>query len=96
MKRVNGMVMEKCDMTFEEERSGLERVRDLFFSKLVMGERERCVAVLKGMFGRLSWEDLEEVYSDGCLVLWNKMSEVDFRFGEKSVVAYLLNICKNV
>lgn len=51
---------------------------------------------LSGRFKRLRFEDLEEVYDDGCLVLWEKMMDKEFRLIEKSMVGYLMRICRNV
>ena len=47
-------------------------------------------------FKNLRYEDLEEVYNDGCLVLWKKMKDKEFELKEKSVVGYLYKICSNV
>jgi RNA polymerase sigma factor (sigma-70 family) len=51
---------------------------------------------LMGRFKRLRYEDLEEVYNDGCLGLWEKMMDDEFELKEKSMVGYLVRICKNV
>ena len=45
---------------------------------------------------RLWKEDLEEVYNDGCLVLWDKMMDKEFMLKEKSMVGYLVRICRNI
>ena len=47
-------------------------------------------------FKGLRYEDLEEVYDDGCLVLWVKMMDEDFELREESLVCYLMKICWNV
>ena len=60
------------------------------------GERENVLMRLMGRFKSLRYEDLEEVYNDGCLVLWEKMMDDEFKLKEKSMVGYLVRICKNV
>ena len=39
---------------------------------------------------------MEEIYDDGCLVLWEKMNDKEFNLIEKSVVGYLKMICRNI
>ena len=46
-------------------------------------------------FKSLRFEDLEEVYDDGCLVLWEKMNN-GVELKEKSLVGYLVRICRNI
>lgn len=79
-----------------EERRGLLGVSHLIFNKVVEGERENVMLRLVGRFKGLRYEDLEEVYSDGCLVLWNKMNDEGFKLKEKSMVGYLVRICRNI
>ena len=79
-----------------EERRGLLGVSHLIFNKVVEGERENVMLRLVGKFKGLRYEDLEEVYSDGCLVLWNKMNDEEFKLKEKSMVGYLVRICRNI
>ena len=79
-----------------EERRGLLGVSHLIFNKVVEGERENVMLRLVSKFKSLRYEDLEEVYSDGCLVLWNKMNDEGFRLNEKSMVGYLFRICRNI
>ena len=79
-----------------EERRGLLGVSHLIFNKVVEGERENVMLRLVGKFKGLRYEDLEEVYSDGCLVLWNKMMDEEFKLKEKSMVGYLVRICRNI
>ena len=79
-----------------EERRGLLGVSHLIFNKVVEGERENVMLRLVGRFKSLRYEDLEEVYSDGCLVLWNKMNDEGFKLKEKSMVGYLVRICRNI
>ena len=78
-----------------EERRGLLGVSHLIFNKVVEGERENVMLRLVGRFKGLRYEDLEEVYSDGCLVLWNKMNDEGFKLKEISMVGYLVRICRN-
>ena len=79
-----------------EERRRLLGVSHLIFNKVVEGERENVLMRLIGRFKGLRYEDLEEVYSDGCLVLWNKMMDEGFKLKEKSMVGYLFRICRNI
>ena len=60
------------------------------------GERENVLLRLMGIFKSLRFEDLEEVYDDGCLVLWEKMMDREFELREKSLVGYLVRICRNI
>ena len=79
-----------------KERRGLLGVSHFIFNKVMEGERENVMMRLVGRFKNLRYEDLEEVYSDGCLVLWNKMSDEGFKLEEKSMVGYLVRICRNI
>ena len=83
-------------LSLMEERRGLLGVSHLIFNKVVEGERENVMLRLVGKFKGLRYEDLEEVYSDGCLVLWNKMNDEEFKLKEKSMVGYLVRICRNI
>lgn len=83
-------------LTWEEKMKGLFLVRNLYFNKLVEGERKNVLLRLKMMFGGLRMEDLEEVYNDGCLVLWEKMMDKDFKLREECIVNYLVSICRNI
>ena len=60
---------------------------------MVDGERDNVLMRLMGNFKGLRYEDLEEVYDDGCLVLWEKMMDREFKLKEKSMVGYLYKIC---
>ena len=79
-----------------EERRKLLGVSHLIFNKVMEGERENVMLRLVSRFRSLRYEDLEEVYSDGCLVLWNKMNDEGFKLNEKSMVGYLVRICRNI
>jgi RNA polymerase sigma factor (sigma-70 family) len=83
-------------LTLKEERSGLRSVSKLLFNKVVEGERENVLLRLMGKFKRLRYEDLEEVYDDGCLVLWEKMMDKDFELREECLVGYLVKVCWNI
>ena len=78
-----------------EEKRGLQGVSSLIYNKVVDGERENVLLRLMGRFKSLRFEDLEEVYDDGCLVLWEKMSK-GVELKEKSLVGYLVRICRNI
>ena len=79
-----------------KERRGLLGVSHFIFNKVMEGERENVMMRLVGRFKNLRYEDLEEVYSDGCLVLWNKMNDEGFKLEEKSMVGYLVRVCRNI
>lgn len=82
-------------LSLEEEKRGLLSVSSLIFNKVVVGERENVLMRLMGRFKSLRYEDLEEVYDDGCLVLWEKMKK-GVELKEKSLVGYLVRICRNI
>ena len=83
-------------LSLMEEKRGLLGVSSLIFNKVVDGERENVLMRLMGRFKSLRYEDLEEVYNDGCLVLWDKMMDKEFKLKEKSMVGYLVRICRNI
>lgn len=87
-------VVEKLSLM--EEKRGLLGVSSLIFNKVVDGERENVLMRLMGKFKSLRFEDLEEVYDDGCLVLWEKMMDKEFELREKSLVGYLVRVCRNI
>lgn len=95
--KVSGFENEDVEkLTLMEEKSGLLGVSSLIFNKVVDGERENVLMRLMGKFKSLRYEDLEEVYNDGCLVLWDKMMDKEFMLKEKSMVGYLVRICRNI
>jgi len=94
--KVSGFEEKVEKLTLKEERSGLQSVSNLIFNKVVENERENVLMWLKGRFKVLSFEDLEEVYNDGCLVLWEKMMDREFELMEKSMVGYLMRVCRNI
>ena len=93
--KVSG-VRKKEKLSLEEEKRRLLWVRKLLFNKLVDGERENVMIRLRMRLSGLRLEDLEEVYDDGCLVLWEKMMDKNFELRENSVVGYLVKICWNI
>ncbi len=86
-------VVEK--LSLKDEKRGLLSVSSLIYNKVVDGERENVLLRLMGKFKSLRFEDLEEVYDDGCLVLWEKMNN-GVELKEKSLVGYLVRICRNI
>ena len=82
-------------LSLMDEKRGLLGVSSLIFNKVVDGERENVLMRLMGRFKSLRYEDLEEVYDDGCLVLWEKMNK-GVELKEKSLVSYLVRICRNI
>ena len=87
-------VVEKLSLM--EEKRGLLGVSRLIYNKVVDEMRENVLMRLMGKFKSLRFEDLEEVYDDGCLVLWEKMMDKEFELREKSLVGYLVRICRNI
>ena len=83
-------------LTLKEKRKKLVKNSELWFSELVDNEREKVLSLLMSRFSQLRYEDLEEVYNDGCLVLWNKMNDKNFQLADDNLVGYLLKICKNI
>jgi RNA polymerase sigma factor (sigma-70 family) len=96
IKKVSGFEEEKVKLTLKEEKSGLLSVSNLIFNKVVENERGNVLMWMMGKFKGLRYEDLEEVYDDGCLVLWEKMMDKEFKLMEKSIVGYLMRICRNI
>ena len=93
---VSGFEVKDEKLTLKEEKRKLQRVSNLIYNKVVDGERENVLMRLMGRFRNLRYEDLEEIYDDGCLVLWEKMMDKEFKLKEKSMVGYLVRICKNI
>ena len=83
-------------LSLKEERRELVRVRKRLFEDVVEKEKENVMMMLVSRFVRLRYEDLEEVFDDGCLVLWDKMMDEGFELVEKSMVGYLRRICRNI
>ena len=95
--KVSGFENENVEkLSLMEEKRGLLGVSSLIFNKVVDGERENVLMRLMGRFKSLRFEDLEEVYNDGCLVLWEKMMDKEFELREKSLVGYLVRVCRNI
>ena len=94
--KVSGFEEKVEKLTLKEERRRLLGVSNLIFNKVVENERENVLMWLMGKFKVLRFEDLQEVYNDGCLVLWEKMMDKEFKLKEKSVVGYLMRVCRNV
>ena len=94
--KVSGFENENVEkLSLMDEKRGLLGVSSLIFNKVVDGERENVLMRLMGRFKSLRYEDLEEVYDDGCLVLWEKMNK-GVELKEKSLVSYLVRICRNI
>ena len=95
--KVSGFENENVEkLSLMEEKRGLLGVSSLIFNKVVDGERENVLMRLMGLFKSLRFEDLEEVYNDGCLVLWEKMMDKEFKLRGKSLVGYLVRVCRNI
>ncbi|MBR5687898.1 MAG: sigma-70 family RNA polymerase sigma factor [Prevotella sp.] len=93
--KVSGFEEEE-KLSFHEMRDGLLRARKYYFTKLVEGERENVLVFLMNRYKRLSFEDLEEVYNDGCLVLWERVVNGNANLEETSIVGLLIRICRNI
>ena len=95
--KVSGFENESVEkLSLMEEKRGLLGVSSLIYNKVVDGERENVLMRLMGRFKSLRYEDLEEVYNDGCLLLWEKMMDKEFKLREKSLVGYLVRVCRNI
>jgi RNA polymerase sigma factor (sigma-70 family) len=95
--KVSGFENENVEkLSLMDEKRGLLSVSSLIYNKVVDGERENVLMRLMGKFKSLRFEDLEEIYDDGCLVLWEKMMDKGFELREKSLVGYLVRICRNI
>ena len=92
---VSGFEENKKISPIDERRKILE-VRKSLFRNLVLLERENVLGKLKVKFKGLKYEDLEEIYDDGCLVLWDKMMDMNFELREECLVGYLVKICRNI
>lgn len=87
---------EKKKLSLEEEKKRLLRVRDNLLRDVMENERDSVMLMLMSGFKRLRYEDLEEVYSDGCLVLWEKMIDDDYELKEDSIGGFLRKVCWNI
>ena len=94
--KVSGYEESAEKLTLKEEKRQLFGMSNLIFNKVVENERDNVLMWLMGKFKILRFEDLEEVYDDGCLVLWEKMKDGRFELIEKSMVGYLKKICWNI
>ena len=94
--KVSGFDEEEERFSLKEEKRELVKVSKLIFNKVVDGERDNVLMRLMSKFRRLRFEDLEEIYDDGCLVLWDRMMDKDFKLKEKNMVGYLVRVCKNI
>ncbi len=92
---VSGFEENKKISPIDERRKILE-VRKSLFRNLVLLERENVLGKLKVKFKGLKYEDLEEIYDDGCLVLWDKMMDMNFELREECLVGYLVKVCWNI
>ena len=87
---------EKNNFSFDEEKRRLLGVSDNMLRDVMENERENVMMMLMSRFKRLRYEDLEEVYSDGCLVLWKKMIDDDYVLMEESLGGFLRKVCWNI
>ena len=96
--KVNGVkLVEKGEkLSFDEDKKELLRVSNFMLREVMENERDSVMMILMSGFKRLRIEDLEEVYSDGCLVLWKKMIDDDFMLKEESICGFLRKVCWNI
>ena len=95
--KVSGFENENVEkLSLMDEKRGLLSVSSLIYNKVVDEMRDNVMMRLVGSFKGLRYEDLEEVYDDGCLVLWDKMMDKEFKLKEKSIFGYLFRICRNI
>ncbi|MCQ2289493.1 MAG: sigma-70 family RNA polymerase sigma factor [Muribaculaceae bacterium] len=71
-------------------------LKEVWFSSIITELRVPVMYVLNRRFSRLSWEDLEEVYMDGCLVVYTNMLNGKVELDDESFVKYLTRVCLNV
>ncbi len=71
-------------------------LKEVWFSSMVETLRNDVMCVLSRRFGRLRWEDLEEVYMDGCLVVYWNLLNGKVELDGEGFVKYLTQVCKNV
>ena len=81
---------------FEEKKKEVIRKRRWIFDEVINEGRERVLLILLSMFERLRYEDLEEVYDDSCMVLWEKMNEKGWELKRNSVFSFMVKVCKNI
>jgi len=82
--------------SFSQQKKEVIRSRQQLFAHLVENERERTLMMLISRFEKLSYEELEEVYDDGCMMLWEKMMDEEFELIEGSIVGLLRRMCWGV
>ena len=87
---------EELKKEFEEKKKEVIRKRRWIFDEVINEGRDRVLLVLISIFERLRYEDLEEVYDDGCMVLWKKMNEKGWELKRNSVFSFLVKVCKNI
>ncbi|MBR5169136.1 MAG: sigma-70 family RNA polymerase sigma factor [Muribaculaceae bacterium] len=94
--KVNGVKEEKKKLSLKEEKEKLQRVSYFILRDVMENERENVMMMLMSGFSRLRYEDLEEVYSDGCLILWEKMMDDDYVLKKESICGFLRRVCWNI
>lgn len=90
--KVDGDVVVKESLN--DVKSYLNKVT--LFRRLVDELRDDVINLLIGRFGRLEVEDVEEIYDDGCMVLWKKMKDGMLELKDDSVKSYLIKVCRNI
>lgn len=94
--KVNGDNGEEKKLSLKEVKEGLLRVSYFMLRDVMENERESVMMMLMSGFSRLRYEDLEEVYSDGCLILWEKMVDDDYVLKKESIGGFLRRVCWNI
>ena len=93
--KVDG-VKEKNKLSFKEEKEQLLKVSYFMLRDVMENERDNVMMMLMSGFKRLRYEELEEVYSDGCLLLWEKMMDDDYELRKESISGFLRRVCWNI
>ncbi len=99
LRKKVGKLISKTVIKIESPQQQVRKLIDVkkhYFEKVMEEEREGVMMFLICKFRRLSYYDLEEVYSDGCLVLWNKMIDDNYQLKEDSLDSFLKKICWNI
>ena len=97
-RKVRSRIVERKEENLnpQEQVKRLLKVRNLFFGRWMEARRGWVMNYLVVKFRKLSYCDLEEVFDDGCLVMWNKMTDVNFKLKEESLDGYLIKVCWNI
>lgn len=71
-------------------------LKEVWFSSMIETLRNDVMFVLANKFSKLCWEDIEEVYMDGCMVVYWNILNGKVELDDGSFIKYLIKVCKNV